>query len=59
MKEEMTMKLKINKWGASAGLRLPKTLLELLNVQIGDELDVVVNGKTMTLTKARKDGFRD
>lgn len=55
----MTMKLKINKWGASAGLRLPKALLELLDVQIGDELDVVVNGKTMTLTKAGKDGFRD
>lgn len=55
----MTMKLKINKWGASAGLRLPKTLLELLNVQIGDELDVVVNGKIMTLTKAGKDGSRD
>ena len=54
----MTMKLKINKWGASAGLRLPKTLLELLNVQIGDELDVVVNGKTMTLTKDGKDGSR-
>lgn len=59
MKEETMMKLKINKWGASAGLRLPKTLLELLNVQIGDELDVVVNGKTMTLTKTGKDGFRD
>ena len=59
MKEEIMMRLKINKWGASAGLRLPKTLLELLNVQIGDELDVVVNGKTMTLTKAGKDGSRD
>lgn len=53
------MKLKINKWGASAGLRLPKTLLELLDIQIGDELDVVVNGKIMTLTKSGKDGSRD
>ena len=59
MKEETMMKLKINKWGASAGLRLPKTLLELLNVQIGDELDVVVNGKIMILTKDGKDGSRD
>lgn len=59
MKEETMMKLKINKWGASAGLRLPKTLLELLDVQIGDELDVVINGKIMTLTKAGKDGSRD
>lgn len=59
MKEEMTMKLKINQWGSSAGLRLPKTLLELLDVQIGDELDVVINGKIMTLTKVGKDGSHD
>lgn len=59
MKEETMMKLKINKWGSSAGLRLPKTLLELLDVQIGDELNVVVNGKIMTLTKDGKDGSRD
>lgn len=47
------MKLKINKWGTSAGVRLPKTLLELLQVKIGDSLDVIVNNDQMTLIKSK------
>lgn len=47
------MKLKINKWGTSAGVRLPKPLLELLKVKIGDTFDVVVNNDQMTLTKSK------
>lgn len=47
------MKLKIDKWGTSAGVRLPKTLLELLQVKIGDSFNVVVNNDQMTLTKSK------
>lgn len=47
------MKLKINKWGTSAGIRLPKPLLELLKVNVGDKLDVVINDNKMTLTKSK------
>lgn len=47
------MKLKINKWGTSAGIRLPKPLLELLNVNVGDKFDVVINDTKMTLTKSK------
>lgn len=47
------MELKINKWGTSAGVRLPKPLLELLKAKIGDTFDVVVNNDQMTLTKSK------
>lgn len=51
--QSLSMKLKINKWGTSAGVRLPKTLLELLQVKIGDSFDVVVNNDQMTLIKSK------
>lgn len=36
------MLTKIQKWGNSQGLRLPKTLLEELDIQIGDEVNISV-----------------
>ena len=44
-------KIKINKWGTSAAIRLSKTLLELLDAQIGDVLDVEMYGSRMIVKK--------
>lgn len=46
------MEIKVNKWGTSAGVILPKPLLELLGTQIGDKLHVEFDGAKMILTKA-------
>lgn len=43
--------IKINKWGTSAAIRLSKTLLELLDAQIGDVLDVEMYGSRMIVKK--------
>lgn len=52
MQRKMIMKqIKINKWGTSAAIRLSKTLLELLDAQIGDVLDVEMYGSRMIVKK--------
>lgn len=43
--------IKINKWGTSAAIRLSKTLLELLDAQIGDVLDIEMYGSRMIVKK--------
>lgn len=52
MQRKILMKqIKINKWGTSAAIRLSKTLLELLDAQIGDVLDVEIYGSRMIVKK--------
>jgi antitoxin MazE len=46
------MKLQIAKWGNSAAIRLPKAVLELLDVEPGSELELTVVGKTLKLVPA-------
>lgn len=41
---------KIQKWGNSQGFRLPKSLLESCHIQVGDNLDVAVEGDKIILT---------
>jgi antitoxin MazE len=37
---------KIQKWGNSQGIRIPKNLLESSNIRVGEEVDItVVEGK--------------
>lgn len=52
MQRKIVMKqIKINKWGTSAAIRLSKTLLELLDAQIGDVLDIEMYGSRMIVKK--------
>lgn len=52
MQRKILMKqIKINTWGTSAAIRLSKTLLELLDAQIGDVLDVEMYGSRMIVKK--------
>jgi len=48
------MQVKIEKQGNSAGLRLSKTLLESLNVAIGDTLDASVDNGVLRLAPAQR-----
>jgi len=43
------MKVKIAKWGNSLGLRLPKAAVEAAGIEVGTELDLVVEGRDLRL----------
>lgn len=43
------MKLTIAKWGHSAALRIPRTILNQLSTEIGCELDVRLEGNRLVL----------
>ncbi|WP_083384280.1 AbrB/MazE/SpoVT family DNA-binding domain-containing protein [Cupriavidus sp. USMAHM13] len=47
------MELSIQKWGNSAAVRLPTTLLEQLKVALGDKLSVEVRPDGVMLKPAR------
>ena len=48
------MKVQIAKWGNSAAVRLPKSVLEEMGVSPGSELNLVVEGRELRLSPARK-----
>ena len=48
------MKVQISKWGNSAAVRLPKTILDELKVGPGHQLDLVVEGGEVRLRPARR-----
>ena len=43
--------LKIQKWGNSQGIRLPKTLLELLKWENNDKLEIIVENENIRIKK--------
>lgn len=47
----MLMPLTINKWGNSSAIRLPKQLLEELNLSQGDKLDYQVKDGQLIIKK--------
>ncbi|MCY3026376.1 AbrB/MazE/SpoVT family DNA-binding domain-containing protein [Aerococcus sp. JJEM-2022a] len=48
------MPLTINKWGNSSAIRLPKQLLEELNLSQGDKLDYQVKDGQLIIKKITK-----
>ncbi len=42
----------VQKWGNSQGLRIPKTLLEALNLRENDRVELTQSGDTITVRKA-------
>ena len=38
------MRLVVNRWGNSAGIRLPKQVLQKLKIDINDEMDLLAVG---------------
>ncbi len=43
------MTTSIAKWGNSAALRLPKTILDALSLHIGDHVNIVQRGNTVVI----------
>lgn len=48
------MKVQIAKWGNSAAVRLPKSVLEEMGVELGATLNVVVDGSSIRLSPVRR-----
>lgn len=47
------MRLKIQKWGNSAAVRLPASILAQLGVKVGDSFEVDVSAQVATLRAAK------
>ena len=41
--------MKLQKWGNSAAIRIPKDMLCTLGLQVGDELEMLVNGHSIVI----------
>ncbi|MBS9778705.1 MAG: AbrB/MazE/SpoVT family DNA-binding domain-containing protein [Campylobacteraceae bacterium] len=44
----------ISSWGNSQALRVPKDILEELNLHVGDKVDILVRDKEMIIKPKRK-----
>lgn len=47
------MKSKITKWGNSQGIRLPKTVLDELNLIENDAIEITVEGNNIVIKKEK------
>ena len=47
------MRLVVNRWGNSAGIRLPKQVLQKLKIDINDEMDYKIEGEKIILEKVK------
>ena len=45
---------KVQKWGNSQGLRLPKHVLHLADIAVGDDVEIVVGDHQITVKKVRR-----
>ena len=45
---------RVQKWGNSQGLRLPKQVLDLAEIAVGDEVEITVGDGQILLRKARR-----
>ena len=48
------MELRLQKWGNSIGIRIPKNILITLNLNENDVVDLVQEGEKMVITKSIK-----
>jgi antitoxin MazE len=48
---------KVQKWGNSQGLRLPKQILEMAQIQVGDDVEIVVGQQEITVRKVKAKKF--
>lgn len=46
------MRAKIQKWGNSQGVRVPKTVLEQARIAVGDEVDISVSKGRIVVRRA-------
>ena len=46
--------LRVQKWGNSQGIRLPKKILKDLGININDKIEISLNGEEIILKKVKK-----
>ncbi|PGH24214.1 AbrB/MazE/SpoVT family DNA-binding domain-containing protein [Fusobacterium animalis] len=46
--------LRVQKWGNSQGIRLPKKILKDLGIDINDKIEIILNGEEIILKKIKK-----
>jgi antitoxin MazE len=46
------MNVKLSKWGKGVGLRLPKSIVEAAGLQLGDQLEIEIQGRELRLKPA-------
>ena len=46
--------LRVQKWGNSQGIRLPKKILKDLGIDINDKIEISLNGEKIILKKVKK-----
>lgn len=51
------MVTKVQKWGNSQGLRLPKQVLEMAKIAVGDEVEIVIGKEEITVRKVQTRKF--
>ena len=44
----------IQKWGNSQGIRLPKTILEIMSLQENDRVEIIVDDNSIVIKKAAR-----
>jgi antitoxin MazE len=42
---------KVQQWGNSQGVRLPKNVLDLAHIAVGDEVEIIVNDQEILVKK--------
>ena len=45
---------RIQKWGNSQGVRVPSKLMKAARIEVGDEVDVTVDGERLILEPSRR-----
>lgn len=48
----------VKKWGNSLGVRIPKSVVDSLNLKINDELEISADLNSLTLKKVKQDQNR-
>jgi antitoxin MazE len=52
------MVTKIQKWGNSLGLRIPKSFAAEANIEAGSEVDISVREKEIIVRRAKRAGYK-
>ena len=47
------MESKLQKWGNSAGIRIPSAMLKSLNINIDDKLEIIEEDERIVITKSK------
>ncbi|MGL4609163.1 MAG: AbrB/MazE/SpoVT family DNA-binding domain-containing protein [Trueperaceae bacterium] len=53
------MMTKVQRWGNSQGLRIPKELLETANITIGDDVHILAKEGKIVIEKRKKFDLKD